>query len=192
MAGIVGYGAYIPKLRIKVEEIARVWEQDPENIKNGLSITEKSVPDKDEDTITISVEAARNALKRAEIDPQDIGAVFVGSESHPYTVKPSGTVVIDALGIGPDVSCVDTEFACRAGSTNIFIVLGLVKAGMIKYGLAIGADTSQGRPGDALEYTAAAGGAAFIIGNKNVAAEITDHYSFITDTPDFYRRACLF
>jgi len=190
MAGIVGYGAYIPKLRIKVEEIARVWEQDPENIKNGLSITEKSVPDKDEDTITISVEAARNALKRAEIDPQDIGAVFVGSESHPYTVKPSGTVVIDALGIGPDVSCVDTEFACRAGSTNIFIVLGLVKAGMIKYGLAIGADTSQGRPGDALEYTAAAGGAAFIIGNKKeeVIAELEEMHSISSDTPDFWRR----
>ena len=40
---------------------------------------------------------------------------------------------------------------------------GLVKADVIEYGMAIGADTSQGRPGDALEYTASAGGAAFII-----------------------------
>ncbi len=188
MVGIVGYGAYVPRLRIKAEEIARIWGQDPETIKKGLDVHEKSVPDADEDTVTISVEAAKNAVLRAGIAAEKIGAVYVGSESHPYAVKPTGTIVVDALGIGPDVSVVDTEFACRAGSTNIFLCMGLVKAGMIEYGLAIGADTSQGRPGDALEYTAAAGGAAFVIGKKNVAAEITCMHSYVTDTADFYRR----
>lgn len=43
MAGIVGYGAYIPKYRIKVEEIARVWNKDPESIKRTL-VYEKAVP----------------------------------------------------------------------------------------------------------------------------------------------------
>jgi hydroxymethylglutaryl-CoA synthase len=66
--------------------------------------------------------------------------------------------------------------------------MGLVKAGYIKYGLAIGADTSQGKPGDALEYTASAGGAAYIIGRDNLIAEIKDTYSYTTDTPDFWRR----
>ncbi len=188
MTGIVGYGAYVPRLRIKVEEIARIWGQDPESIKSGLGVSEKSVPEHDEDTVTISVEAAKNALCRAGINAKDIGAVYVGSESHPYAVKPSGTIVVDALNIGPEVSVVDTEFACRAGTTNIYLCMGLVKSGMIKYGLAIGADTSQGRPGDALEYTAAAGGAAFIIGKDNAAAEIKDAYSYVTDTSDFYRK----
>ncbi|NOY11757.1 MAG: hydroxymethylglutaryl-CoA synthase, partial [Archaeoglobi archaeon] len=54
--------------------------------------------------------------------------------------------------------------------------------------LAIGGDTSQGAPGDPLEYSAAAGGAGFIIGNENVIAEIKDTLSFTTDTPDFWRR----
>ena len=87
MVGIVGYGAYIPKYRIKVEEIARVWNKDPNAIKNGLLVYEKAVPSLDEDTATIAVEATRNALKRANIDPKDIGAVYVGSESHPYAVN---------------------------------------------------------------------------------------------------------
>ena len=56
------------------------------------------------------------------------------------------------------------------------------------FAMAIGADTSQGQPGDALEYTASAGGAAFIIGSKNLLATIDDHFSFVTDTPDFWRR----
>jgi hydroxymethylglutaryl-CoA synthase len=185
--GIVGYGCYVPRFRIKVEEIAKVWQQDAESIKNSLIIEEKSVPDLDEDTITISVEAAKNALLRAKIDSQKIGAVFVGSESHPYVIKPSGTVVAEALGITPDVLVADLEFACKAGTAAMQICYGLVKSGEIEYGLAIGADTAQGKPGDALEYTAAAGGAAFIIG-KNPLAEIEGFYSFTTDTPDFWRR----
>jgi len=59
---------------------------------------------------------------------------------------------------------------------------------MMKYGLAIGADTSQGAPGDALEYSASAGGAALLIGVDHGAAEIAHTVSFTTDTPDFWRR----
>lgn len=186
--GIVGYGCYVPRFRIRAEEIARVWGRDPQTVKDGLGVDEKSVPDRDEDTVTISVEATKNALARAGINPNRIGAVYVGSESHPYIVKPSSTIVAEAVGMGPDISALDTEFACRAGSSNIFLCMGLVRGGYIDYGLAIGADTSQGMPGDALEYTASAGGAAFIIGRKDVAAHIEGHFSYVTDTTDFWRR----
>jgi hydroxymethylglutaryl-CoA synthase len=54
--------------------------------------------------------------------------------------------------------------------------------------MAIGADTSQGAPADALEYTAAAGGAAYVVGKNRVIAEIEDTYSYTTDTSDFWRR----
>ncbi len=187
MIGIAGYGSYVPRYRIKAEEIARVWGQDPENIKNSLVIEEKSVPDIDEDTITMSVESGKNAIARAKIDPQAIGALFVGSESHPYVVKPSGTVVAEALNITPELMLADFEFACKAGTAAIQCCLGLVKSGMVEYGLAIGSDTAQGKPGDALEYTAAAGSAAFVIG-KNPLATIDETYSYTTDTPDFWRR----
>lgn len=188
MTGIVGYGAHIPSYRIKVEEIAKVWGDDPKAISKGLVINEKSVPGPDEDTVTISVEAARRALKRAEIDPQKIGAIYVGSESHPYAVKPTATIVADAIRASPDLTAADLEFACKAGTAGIQAAYGLVKSGTIEYGLAIGADTSQGAPGDALEYTASAGGAAYIIGEKNTIADIEETCSFTTDTPDFYRR----
>ena len=188
MVGITGYGAYIPRHRIKVEEIAKVWGADAQAYKKGLFVEEKSVPGPDQDTITMSVEAAFSALKRAQIDPKKIGAVYVGSESHPYAVKPSGTTVAEAIGATPDVHCADFEFACKAGSEAMFVCLGLVGSGSIEYGLAIGADTSQGAPGDALEYTAAAGAAAFIMGKDNIIAEAIDTYSYMTDTPDFWRR----
>lgn len=188
--GIVSYGAYIPKYRIKVEDIARVWGDDADILSAGLMVNEKSVPDLDEDTATIAVEAARAAVCRAGVDSYRIGAVYTGSESHPYAVKPTSTIVAEAIGATPAMTAADFEFACKAGTAGIQACMGLVQSGMADLGIAIGADVSQGAPGDALEYTAAAGGAAYIIGSKEseMIAVIEDTFSFTTDTPDFWRR----
>jgi hydroxymethylglutaryl-CoA synthase len=188
MIGIVGYGGYIPRFRIKVEEIASVWNADAKALKSGLNVEEKSVPSIDEDTATIAVEAALNALKMAGIDPKEIGAIYVGSESHPYAVKPTSTIVGEAIGCGTEFTAADIEFACKAGTAGIQMVMGLIQGGYIKFGLAIGADTAQSKPGDALEYTAAAGGAAYIIGKNGIIAEIEGTFSVSSDTPDFWRR----
>ncbi|RPJ42433.1 MAG: hydroxymethylglutaryl-CoA synthase [Candidatus Latescibacterota bacterium] len=188
MSGIIGYGAYIPRYRIRLEEIAKTWGADAPSYKRGLLLKEKSVPARDQDTITMSVEASRYAVQRAGIDPSRIGAIYIGSESHPYAVKPSGTVLAEALGATPEAHTADFEFACKAGSEGMFVAYGLVKAGLIEYGLGVGADTSQGAPGDALEYSAAAGAAAFLFGRENQIAEVEETYTFMTDTPDFWRR----
>jgi hydroxymethylglutaryl-CoA synthase len=188
MVGIITYGAYIPGYRIKVEEIARVWGANPAEISGGLGVFEKSVPALDENTATISVEAARSALARRAINPDDIGAVYVGSESHPYAVKPTAVTVGEAIGATPVMTAADYEFACKAGTAAIQTCMGLVGSKMVKYALAIGADIAQGAPGDALEYTAAAGGAAFLIGSDDPIAEINATHSYSSDTPDFWRR----
>lgn len=186
-SGIVSYGVYIPRYRIRVDEIARVWG-DGDEISAGLRVFEKSVPDVDEDTVTIAVEAARNALTRADLDPCRIGAIYAGSESHPYAVKPTGTIVGEAICASSNFTAADFEFACKAGTAAVQACLGLVGSNLIDLGLAIGSDVSQGAPGDMLEYTAAAGGAAYVIGSRDLAAEIEGFYSFTTDTPDFWRR----
>ncbi|HEC82842.1 MAG TPA: hydroxymethylglutaryl-CoA synthase [Thermoplasmatales archaeon] len=187
MADIVGYGAYVPRYRIKVDEIARIWGRDGKSVSSGLYVFEKSVPAMDEDTATISVEAARKAVKQSKINPADIGAIYVGSESHPYAVKPTATIVAEAIEATPVMTAADYEFACKAGTAGMQNCIALVESKMIKYGMAIGTDVAQAAPGDALEYTAAAGGSAFIIGRDGIA-EINETVSFTTDTPDFWRR----
>ncbi len=185
--GIVSYGGYIPKYRIFGIKIADMWGHD-KNIPKSLGVECKSVANVDEDACTISVEAARIALKRAKISANEIGAIYVGSESHSYAVKPTSTIVAEAIGATQELTAADYEFACKAGTAAIQTCMGLVKSGMIKYGLAIGSDTSQSAPGDMLEYTAAAGGAAFIVGSENLVAKINHTVSITTDTPDFWRR----
>jgi hydroxymethylglutaryl-CoA synthase len=183
--GIVGYGAYVPRYRLPGTEISRVWTEG--NSKSP--VREKAVPGLDEDTATMSVEAARNALARAQIDPQRIAAVWVGSESHPYAVKPTGTIVAEAIGATPATLAADWQFACKAGTEALQAGIGLVGSGMADFALGIGMDTAQGRPGDALEYTAGAGGAAYIVGPaEDALAIIQRSLSYVSDTTDFWRR----
>jgi len=145
--GIAGYGAYVPRYRLPASEVSRVWT----NSTAGTPVQEKSVPGLDEDVTTMSIEAARNAIARAQVAPQDIRAVWVGSESHPYAVKPTSTIVAEAIGASPHVLAADWEFACKAGSEAIQASIGFVGSGMADYALAIGMDTAQSRPGDGLE-----------------------------------------
>lgn len=186
IASILGYGAYIPVYRIESGEISRVHTKGGEK----APVKQKSVPGPDEDSLTMAYEASKNALRRARLDPREVQALYIGSESPPYAVKPSATVVAEALGLSRKLYGIDMEFACKAGTTALISVAGLVKSGIITYGLAVGTDTAQGRPGDELEYTAGAGAAAFVVSSvrSDAAATIEHVYSYVTDTPDFWRR----
>lgn len=180
--GIVGYGVYTSRFRIK---------------EGGI---ERAVPFIDEDAVTAAVEAGKLALIHAGIDSCLVGKVYVGSESNPYAVKPIASKVAQVLKLGEEdgdvqgVDAVDTEFACKAASSMFKDAAALVnypKLGM-KYAMVVGADNSQaaprGCPGGELDLFVGYGGAAFIFGKHDVIAEFEGWYSCTSDTPDFWRR----
>lgn len=189
-AYIAGYGIYIPRYRIKVSEIASVWGKNPLEIEKSLGIREKAVAGLDEDAVTIAYEAASRALRHAGIEASAIEACLVGSESHPYAVNPTSTIVAEFLGVGNTYLAADLQFACKAATSGMIALMGLIKSSSIKTGMVIGSDTAQSKPHDVLEYTSGAAGAAYILGcDPGLSiARIIDYASFSSDTPDFWRR----
>ncbi len=198
MVGIVSYGTYIPTFRIRLADIASAWKKEPLEVVGSLGIQEKSVPAGDEDAVTIALEVAMQAVKSSKSNPEDIEVLFVGSESHPYAVNPTSTIVGELLGVGHDYLAADFEFACKAGTAAMQAIAGLVAAGHARYGLAIGADVAQSKPHDALEYTSASAGAAYLMssearsgsarGSTGLIARLLADTSYSSDTPDFWRR----
>lgn len=189
--GIVSYATYLPAWCISTQEIA----QANNAAVPSLGVVQKTVPALDEDTATIATQAALNAFSNLELTARQeiharIGSLWVGSESHPYAVNPTGTVVKAALGLPSQLAMADLQFACKAGTQGLQVGLMYVRSQQAEYSLAIGADTAQAEPGDALEYTAAAGGAAFIVGSnpQHLIAKLLGTTSYATDTPDFWRR----
>lgn len=188
--GISGYGVYIPSYRIKTADIAAVWGKNGADVEKSLNVTEKAVASHDEDTVTMAFEASVHALSRAGIKPTDIEVCFVGSESHPYAVNPTSTIVAEFLGVGRGYLAADLEFACKAATTGLIAISGLIQSRKVQYGLCIGSDTAQSKPHDILEYTASCAGAAFLLGSKSsqTLATLLDWTSYSSDTPDFWRR----
>lgn len=198
--GILSYGASIPQQAILASMIEAAQGKPNSGIPQSLGVTQKTVPAIDEDTTTLATAAGVQALQRladqssdrssAQNSIQKIGALFIGSESHPYAVKPTGTMVKTALGLSEKMALADLQFACKAGTQAMQIISAYVAAEMISAGMAIGADTAQSRPGDVLEFTAGAGAAAFILGSQkeSLLARLLATVSVATDTPDFWRR----
>jgi len=182
--GIVGYGVYTSKFRIKEGAI------------------ERSVPFIDEDAVTAAVEAGKMALIHSGVDKSLIGKVYVGSESNPYAVNPIASKVAQVLKLGKEektwgvqgVDAIDTEFACKAATSMFKDASSLVYYPKTKtaYAMAIGADNAQAAPrnelGGELDHFVGFGGSAFIFGMQDVIAEIEGWYSCTSDTPDFWRR----
>jgi hydroxymethylglutaryl-CoA synthase len=184
--GILGHGAYIPRFRLRTDDIVDVWRT---RSSARPSVTQKSVISHDEDSITMAIEAARTAVQRSGVEPKGLGGLWVGSESKPYEVKPSATLVAAALGASRQIVAADVEFACKGGSIAMQSALAGVGSGMMETALAIGVDAAQSRPGDALEYTAGCAAAAMVIGPAEQAiAVIEESLSYTSNTPDFFRR----
>lgn len=188
MIGIVSYGFYLPIWRITTKEIASVWGKNYLEIENSLLVKEKTVASVDEDSLTMAFESSSLALKNFPFKKEKIEFVFFGSETSPYAVNPASTILAEFLGLKNEYLGSDHQFACKAATGALISGLGLIKSNLFKYGLVVASDKATGKPHDALEYTAASGSVALIIGKKNVALEIIDQQSFSSDTPDFWRR----
>lgn len=188
--GIAGYGTYIPQYRIKTSEIAAVWGKNASDIETSLGVREKAVASYDEDAVTMAFESATAALRHAHISPSKIQLCFVGSESHPYAVNPTSTIVGEFLGVDHRYIASDLEFACKAATTGVIAAAGLIEAKKITHALCIGSDTAQSKPHDILEYTSASAACTIVLTGQQQEsiAQLVEFTSFSSDTPDFWRR----
>ncbi|MGH8990089.1 MAG: OB-fold domain-containing protein [Acidimicrobiia bacterium] len=144
MAGLVGYGAYIPYFRLKRSEIAAVLGE-------GGGKGTRAVASYDEDTTSMGVEAARNALRNAP-DAARPQRVFFATASPPYLDKANATVIHAALDLPASALAVDMVGSVRSGVGAVLAasdspVPAVAVLSDIRTGLAGGADERDGGDG---------------------------------------------
>jgi hydroxymethylglutaryl-CoA synthase len=190
--GIASYGAYIPKLRISVEEIWRVWDNTILSmLKEQLLISERVVLSPDEDTVTMAVEAGRQALDRWNGHYQGMGGLYLGTCTNPYDSRPSSTILAEAFGDNRWIDCADIQFSTKSGTKALQMGRAMVLSGSMDYAMAIGSDTMNRHtaPGTMQEYAASAAAAAFIVGRgpDEIVAEVGPFITVVSDLSDLFR-----
>ncbi|MFX1449688.1 MAG: hydroxymethylglutaryl-CoA synthase [Promethearchaeota archaeon] len=175
---IIGYGSYIPQFRIKKEEYVKTWG----NFQGRIQ--EKSVIGYDEDTLTMAVEAGKNALKNAKVKREGIKVISVGTSTPPYALRSMSSEVAMAIGIPLDIALIDFKESEKAGTTGLLTSIDIL-ANRGGVGLVIGSDSPLAKPNDEVEHTFGAAAAALIIGKNDGIAEIegysSNNVTFIAD-----------
>jgi len=171
MVGIVSYGAYVPVHRLGPG--TRGW----------AAPIEKAVASWDEDSLTMAVEAALDAIGKS--DRNKIDGAYYASTTSPYREKLVATTLAMATDLRTDILTADITDSLRCGTAALRMAIDTVKAGSAKKLLVTASDRRLGVPGTDSEF--ADGAAAFIIGDTDVAAELIDSYSISNELLDVWR-----
>ena len=182
--GIAAFGAYIPRLRLQRSAIveANAWA-------NGALAAhgrgERSMCNWDEDSVTMAVEAARDALTGA--DRSRVSAVHLASTTLPFTDRQNSGICAEALNLGSDVATLDITSSLRAGTTGLVNALATVRAGAPGRVLFVASEHRRSRTGTPQELLYGDGAAALVLGHEEVVARLVAHRTTSVDFVDHYR-----
>lgn len=184
MAGILQFGAYVPRRRLQrsVVYAANAWFAPG---LRGLARGERAVANWDEDVVTMAVEAARDCLHERERGA--LAGLFLASTSFPFADRQNSGIVKEALGLPDTVATLDAGGSQKAGTS----LLARILAGVATDGpaLVIGAEKRPAQPASEGELTNGDAAAAFLVGAEDGVARLVGTYSTSTDFVDHFRRS---
>ncbi|HEV3110381.1 MAG TPA: hypothetical protein VGY99_07790 [Candidatus Binataceae bacterium] len=177
MAGIVSYGSYVPYRRLKRAAIAQVL---------GVAAVkgERAVASFDEDSVSMAVEALRDALRGAP--GPEVQALAFATTTPPYAEKLNAAIVGAAAQLPAEIRAADLTGSVRAGLSALLQAADAVNGGAARAAVAI-ADCRLAAPEGRAEQTNGDGAAAFIVGSQDVIAEIEASASVTREFLDTWR-----
>src|SRR5689334_19577636 len=179
MIGIVSYGCYVPYRRLKRAAIAQVLGVPAEK-------GERAVASFDEDSVSMAVEASRDALRLAGGAPID--ALLFATTTPPYADKLAAALVGAALRLPAELRATDSTGSVRAGLSSLLQGIDTVRSGA-RHALVAMADARLAAPEAKAERTNGDGAAAFVVGTENVLAQVVAFTSFTREFLDTWRPA---
>ncbi len=184
--GILAYGGYVPQFRLRRGAMAAAtgWANPA---LRGLAAGERAVANWDEDSITMAVEAARDAL--ADRKREDIGGLVFASTSAPFADRLNAGVVAGGLCLSRSVFALDVGGSQRAGIAALLTGAALARSGGYPV-LVAAAEERTAKPAGPLEFANGDAGAAVLIGaGTGVLARILAAHSVTNDFVGHWRSA---
>jgi hydroxymethylglutaryl-CoA synthase len=178
MAGITSIGAYVPRYRLSLEEIAKFWR-----IKKAGG--EKAVAGFDEDSVTMAVAAALDCLGR---NSEEADGLYFATTTAPYKEKQGAAIIASAIDIKRESHTADFTNSLRAGSIAMRAAADAVKNGSAKNILVVASDCRPGAPQGKYEQLLGDGAAAVSVGSDRTIADIEASHSIFCDFTDLWRK----
>lgn len=184
MIGIISYGGYIPLRRLSRMQVVQqmAWY----NPLLYLQMTgERSVANWDEDSVTMAVAAAVDAL--GIMERKNIDAVYAASTSFPFDDRQNAGIIAEALNLTDAVRTVDIAGSLKSGVSAVITALDAIESDSANKVLVTASDRRCSRAASTLELLYGDGAAGLVLGRGDVIAEYIGSCSYHEDFIDHYR-----
>ncbi|AYD41331.1 ketoacyl-ACP synthase III [Clostridium fermenticellae] len=136
---IIGTGSYVPPKIVSNDDLSCVVETNDEWIKSRTGIRERRISE-GENTSSMASKAALNALKAANVKPEEIDIIIVATATPDNFIPSTACVVQDKIG-AVNATCFDISAACSGFVYGLNIASQFIRTGYSKTILVIGAET---------------------------------------------------
>jgi len=196
-AGIDDIAIYIPQLYVEASDFAKARGLDPEKLERGLGIGQMAIVDTNQDPACLASNACLNVMQKNKLSPDEIGRLYVATESAFDESKAMNSYVIGMLeqvyGDGTFGHCggIECKFACVSGSYALYDNTNWIRAGESedKYALVVVSDIAKYDLGSSGEVTQGAGAIAILLNDNprllSFDPKVTS--TSIKNEYDFYR-----
>jgi len=180
MAGILSFGAYVPRMRLQRSAIYEANRWFAPGLK-GLARGARAIANWDEDSVTMAVEAARDCLGE---DRGGIDAVLFASTSFPFAERQNAGIVKEALNLSDAVLTADIGGSLKAGTGAL---LQALRGAGTQSTLVVSADARRARPASEDELLNGDAAAALLVGAGDGVARLVASHSVSIDFVDHFR-----
>lgn len=171
--GIDSLAYYVPSLYVDIKELATKRDIPAEKLLKGLGLKKMATPDYDEDSASIAANSLFRLIKENNIDPREVGRVYLGTESGVDSSKPTSSYVVEILedvfseqyGERCFKNCdiVDLTFACAGAVDALQNCCDWVRNGENRKAIVIASDIAKYELNSTGEYTQGAGSVSMLI-----------------------------
>ena len=137
---IAGTGRYVPEKVLTNTDLEKIIETSDEWIIKRTGIRERRIAAEDQSTSDLALEAARVALDRAGLAAEDLDAIILATLT-PDTYCPAGACYVQNLLGATNACAFDLSAACTGFVYAITVGSSLVRTGVHKNVLVLGAET---------------------------------------------------
>lgn len=196
--GIDAIAFYVPQLYVSMDNLAEARGIPAEKLKRGLGLQKMAVPNLGEDAATFAANALLNLITQNNIDPNEIGRVYLGTESAIDGSKPTATYAVEIVenelaniyGERSFKHCdvLDMTFACVGAVDALHNSLDWVKHNPKRKAIVIASDLSKYNINSSGEYTQGAGAVAVLVCHNPSVIEINDVWGVASKSEgDFFK-----
>jgi hydroxymethylglutaryl-CoA synthase len=195
--GIDDLAIYIPKLYVDYKDFAKARGIDPQKLEYGIGIKKMALVDTNQDPACMAANACLKLMQKNHLHPEDIGRMYIATESGLDESKAMNSFVIGMLEqvYGEDsfehAGGIECKFACVSGSYAIYDNANWIRADENngKAAVVIVSDIAKYDIGSAGEYTQGAGAVAILVKENprllSFDQKVTS--TIIKNEYDFYR-----